>query len=37
MDVNVHKKIESLSFGIFSPKQITDLSAAKIVTPELYD
>ncbi|MBI2151311.1 DNA-directed RNA polymerase subunit A', partial [Candidatus Woesearchaeota archaeon] len=35
--VTVHKKIENLSFGIFSPKQITSLAAAKIVTPELYD
>ncbi len=33
----VHKKIESISFGVLSPKQITDLSVAKIVTPELYD
>src|SRR3989344_5383991 len=33
----VHKKIESISFNLFSPKQITDLAAAKMVTPELYD
>ena len=33
----VHKKINSISFGIFSPKQITDSSTAKVVTPELYD
>ncbi len=33
----IYKKINSITFGIFSPKQITDLSAAKIVTPELYD
>ena len=37
MDRQVHKKIEKIGFGIFSPKQVTDLSAAKIVTPELYD
>ncbi len=33
----VHKKIISISFGIFSPKQIVDSAAAKVVTPELYD
>ncbi|MFH1276302.1 MAG: DNA-directed RNA polymerase subunit A' [Candidatus Woesearchaeota archaeon] len=33
----VHKKIKSISFGVFSPKHVTDLAAAKIVTPELYD
>ena len=33
----VHKKIESISFGLFSPKQVVDGAAAKIVTPELYD
>ncbi|MEK6969547.1 MAG: DNA-directed RNA polymerase subunit A' [Nanoarchaeota archaeon] len=37
MIYNVHKKIESISFSVFSPKQITDSAAAKIVTPELYD
>jgi len=35
--VNVHKKIESISFGFFTPKQVVDLAACKIVTPELYD
>lgn len=34
---NVHKKVSSVTFGVFSPKQITNLAAAKIVTPELYD
>ena len=33
----VYKKIDSIGFGLFSPKQVTDLAAAKIVTPELYD
>ena len=33
----VHKKIQSVTFGVFSLKQITGLAAAKIVTPELYD
>lgn len=33
----VHKKIKSIGFGLFSPKQISEASAAKIVTPELYD
>src|SRR3989344_5268882 len=37
IDQQVHKKIGSISFGIFSPKQIVDSAAAKIVTPELYD
>ncbi|NQV91890.1 DNA-directed RNA polymerase subunit A', partial [Candidatus Woesearchaeota archaeon] len=37
MDQQVHKKVESISFGIFSPKQITEASTAKVVTPELYD
>jgi DNA-directed RNA polymerase subunit A' len=33
----VHKKISSISFGVFSPKHVVDLAAAKVVTPELYD
>ncbi len=33
----VHKKISSITFNLFSPKQIVDLAAAKVVTPELYD
>ena len=33
----VRKKISSISFGIFSPKQTVEASTAKIVTPELYD
>ncbi len=37
MRQQVHKKVESISFGIFSPKQISDAAAAKVVTPELYD
>ncbi|MFH1405633.1 MAG: DNA-directed RNA polymerase subunit A', partial [Nanoarchaeota archaeon] len=37
MDLSVHKKIESISFSLFSPKQITESTSAKIVTPELYD
>ena len=37
MDQQVHKKIASISFGLFSPKQITDSASAKVVTPELYD
>ncbi|MDP3733670.1 MAG: DNA-directed RNA polymerase subunit A' [Nanoarchaeota archaeon] len=32
-----HKKIVSITFGIFSPKQIVDSATAKVVTPELYD
>ncbi len=34
---SVHKKIESVSFNLFSPKQVVGLAAVKIVTPELYD
>ncbi len=37
MNHSAHKKISSIVFGIFSPKQITDSVSAKIVTPELYD
>jgi len=37
MDRFVHKKIDGITFGVFSPKLITDSAAAKIVTPELYD
>jgi DNA-directed RNA polymerase subunit A' len=37
MDRQVHKKIDHIDFGVFSPKQIMDLASAKIVTPELYD
>ena len=31
------KKINSIVFGVFSPKQIHKMAAVKIVTPELYD
>jgi DNA-directed RNA polymerase subunit A' len=37
MNQSVHKKIGSITFGVFSPKQVIDLAAAKVVTPELYD
>ncbi len=37
MGVNVHKKIDHITFGLFSPKQVTGMASAKIVTPELYD
>ena len=37
MNRQVYKKVENITFSMFSPKQITDLAAAKIVTPELYD
>ena len=33
----IYKKIDSISFHMFSPNMIKDMSAAKIVTPELYD
>lgn len=33
----VQHKISGIEFAFFSPKQIKDISVAKIVTPELYD
>src|SRR3990167_6388400 len=37
MNPEAHKKIDSISFEIISPKMMIDAAAAKIVTPELYD
>jgi DNA-directed RNA polymerase subunit A' len=40
MEVNkdfIFKKVDSIHFGMFSPKQIHKMAVAKIVTPELYD
>ncbi|MBI2125131.1 DNA-directed RNA polymerase subunit A' [Candidatus Woesearchaeota archaeon] len=37
MNHEVHKKIDSISFGIISPKMMVEAASAKIVTPELYD
>jgi DNA-directed RNA polymerase subunit A' len=31
------KKIDSISFGLFSPSEIKKISVTKIITPELYD
>ncbi|MBR9699221.1 DNA-directed RNA polymerase subunit A' [Candidatus Woesearchaeota archaeon] len=33
----VSKRVGSIQFSVFSPKKIKKMSAAKIVTPELYD
>ena len=33
----VHKKIDSIVFGVASPKLIKKMASVKIVTPELYD
>ncbi|HLP79472.1 MAG TPA: DNA-directed RNA polymerase subunit A', partial [Acidobacteriota bacterium] len=33
----VYKKVESISFGLLSPKTIKQMSFVKVVTPELYD
>ena len=33
----IYKYVESIEFGLLSPKMIEDMSKAKIVTPELYD
>ena len=32
-----YKKVDSIVFGMFSPKMVKKMAAAKIVTPELYD
>jgi DNA-directed RNA polymerase subunit A' len=37
MRQSIHKKIEFISFAVLSPKHVMDSSAAKVVTPELYD
>lgn len=37
MNPEVHKKIDSISFEVISPKMMVEAAAAKIVTPELYD
>src|SRR3989344_751477 len=37
MNPEVHKKIDSISFEVISPKMMIEAAAAKIVTPELYD
>ncbi len=37
MSKNVYKKIDKIVFGLMSPKLVKKISAAKIVTPELYD
>jgi DNA-directed RNA polymerase subunit A' len=33
----IHKKVESIEFGMLSSKLIKKMASAKIVTPELYD
>ena len=33
----VSKQVESIEFGMLSPKIIKKMASAKIVTPELYD
>ncbi len=33
----IRKKIDEIKFSLFSPEEIKKISAAKIVTPELYD
>ncbi|MFC1740970.1 DNA-directed RNA polymerase subunit A' [Nanoarchaeota archaeon] len=33
----VYKKVQSLVFGVLSPKMIKKMASAKVVTPELYD
>jgi len=37
MNHQAYKKVDTISFSVFSPKQVMDLAAAKVVTPELYD
>ncbi len=33
----VYKKVNKIVFGVLNPKQIKEMSSAKVVTPELYD
>lgn len=33
----VYKKVDSIIFGVLSPKMIKQMASAKVVTPELYD
>jgi DNA-directed RNA polymerase subunit A' len=33
----VHKEVDSITFGLFSPKMIKKMASVKVVTPELYD
>jgi len=33
----IRKQVKALAFGLFSPEEIKKISAAKIITPELYD
>ena len=37
MEEYVYKKVKSIVFGLFSPKEIKKMASVKIVTPELYD
>ena len=37
MKKSIRKQIKEVGFSLFSPEQIKKISAAKIVTPELYD
>jgi DNA-directed RNA polymerase subunit A' len=37
LEASVHKKVQSIVFGVLSPKLIKKMASAKIVTPELYD
>jgi DNA-directed RNA polymerase subunit A' len=34
---SIHKQVDSIVFGVLSPKFIKKMASAKIVTPELYD
>ena len=37
MEEHTYKKVDSITFGVMSPKFIKSTASAKIVTPELYD
>jgi DNA-directed RNA polymerase subunit A' len=37
MERYAYKKINNIQFGIMSPKNIKEITTAKVVTPELYD
>lgn len=36
-DIHIRKQVRTLRFSLLSPEQVKKISAAKIVTPELYD
>ena len=37
MRQNITRKISKIAYGVYSPKQITNQSVVKVITPEIYD